>query len=531
MAYLILTFTLSLALAALLTHRGRSVAVRLGIVDRPGGRRRHEGAIPRTGGWSVFLAALVTLGGITTAGVLPPLLDPASEPALIHLGLASLGVFLVGAVDDVRGLPAGAKFAVEVLVAAWLFRSGLGLGSVSLGGGAEFALPVWADLALTVFWFVGMANAFNLIDGHDGVAGGVALLALSSLSYAAMLQGNSAIAVPALALSGAILGFLLFNLPPASIFLGDAGSLFLGFALAGLGLLGVREGPGGSIPVLVPLLALGLPVLDTGLAVLRRVLRGVPIFAPDRGHIHHRLRDMGYPRAAVTLFMWGLAAVFSLAAVMLLTRDPMVTAVGLVLVLTVSVLAVRWMETPELMELARTVLRAVGQRRAIPGNVGLREAVHELERVSDPEGLDRALEQVCRHSRCAQMEVWLPPEWGALEQGDTRFRCDTFGVSWRDGGDLAEDSWEITLRLALAGSRVGRLSLRYHAGGQDALAHLDPILRKLRPTLCTALDRLRGTPAGDGVGGGADDAAPPPGDVPPGVRPSRTRPPPEGRSG
>ncbi|HSG49521.1 MAG TPA: MraY family glycosyltransferase, partial [Longimicrobiales bacterium] len=332
------------------------------------------------------------------------------------------------------------------------------------------------------------------IDGHDGVAGGVALLALATISYAAVLNGNTPVAIPALALSGAVLGFLLFNLPPATVFLGDAGSLFLGFSLAGLGLIAVRTGPDDSVPLLVPVLALGLPVLDTSLAIFRRFLRGDPVFRPDRGHIHHRLRDMGYPKTVVTLFMWGLAAIFSLVAVMLLTQDPLLTSVGLTLAITVSLVAIRWLETPEVMELGRAVQRAFGQRRAFAQNVRLRDAVQLLDRASTAEEVHQALDHAFRDSGSDYIELSLPGDWDPILSGHPAFYRESFGFGWSAGRADIPELWEISVKLELSTARVGRLSLRYARPGSEALAHVDSIVRKLRPALCDALDRLLAEP-------------------------------------
>lgn len=492
MVALLLTFALALVCSVMATFWVRDLGFRLGIVDHPDGfRRMHGQAIPRVGGIAVCLGAALAILIPVALGLEAEWMSQAIPSALVPLALGALVIFVLGLVDDIRDLSALTKFGVEVAVAVGLYWAGLRVGSVSLSDTMVVTLPAAVDLTLTVFWFVGMANAFNLIDGHDGVAGGVALLALATISYAAVLNGNTPVAIPALALSGAVLGFLLFNLPPASVFLGDAGSLFLGFSLAGLGLVAVRGGgEAGSVPVLVPTLALGLPVLDTSLAIFRRFLRGDPVFRPDRGHIHHRLRDMGYPKTVVTLVMWGLAGIFSLVAVMLLTRDPMLTGVGLTLAATVSLVAVRWLETPEIMELGRAVQRAFVQRHTIAQNVRLRDAVQLLGTATTATELDEALDHAFRDSHCDHIELWVPGDWEAVLAPHPRFDRESFGVSWKAGEEDASELWEISVTLELSTPKVGRLSLRYVNPGTDALAHVDSIVRKLRPALCAALDRV-----------------------------------------
>lgn len=510
MLTLLLTFGLALACSVLATYWVRDLGFRLGVVDHPDAVRRvHGRATPRVGGWAVFLGAGAATLVPLAIGMAPAWVAPQLTEGLIPLGVGALAVFVLGLVDDLRDLRARTKFAVEVGVAVALFYAGLHIGTVSLGDAAAFTLPAWLDLPLTVFWFVGMANAYNLIDGHDGVAGGVALLALATISYAAVLNGNTPVAIPALALSGAVLGFLLFNLPPATVFLGDAGSLFLGFSLAGLGLIAVRTGPDNTVPLLVPVLALGLPVLDTSLAIMRRFLRGEPVFRPDRGHIHHRLRDMGYPKTVVTLFMWGLAGIFSLVAVMLLTQDPLLTSVGVTLAIAVSLVAIRWLETPEVMELGRTIHRALGQRHAIAQNVRLRDAVQLLDRAASAEDVDQALTHAFRDSGADHIEFRLPADWEEVLSGHPSFVREACGIAWTEGDGDVSGLWEVSVRLDLSTPEVGRLSLRYARPGPEALAHVDSVVRKLRPALCAALDRLLAEPPGvgpPGAGEGADEA-------------------------
>jgi UDP-GlcNAc:undecaprenyl-phosphate GlcNAc-1-phosphate transferase len=502
MLALLVTFGLSLACAVLVTLWARRRGAELGIVDHPDGhRRRHDRAIPRVGGVATFVAAVAGVAATSAFGLAPSLLDPTLVQGLGPLLLAASIMFGLGLVDDVRNLGAGAKFLIEVLLAAGLFAAGVRLGSISIGEGLVVALPPTVDLALTILWFVGMTNAFNLIDGHDGVAGGVALLALATISYAAVVQGNEGIALVTLALSGAVLGFLLFNLPPASVFMGDAGSLFLGFSLAGLGLIAVRGTPGDPVPILVPLLAMGLPVLDTALAIFRRLLRGDPFFRADRGHIHHRLHDLGYPRTVVTLLMWGIAGVFSLVSLMLLPQDPLLTAIGLTMAVTVSLITLRWLETPEIAELGRAAQRAFLQRSTIRQNVRLRDAVQLLDDARTPDELHGALRHAFRDSLCAHIELWVPADWESVLEPHPDFDSDSFGMVWRAGDQEAGDAWEISVALELSTPRAGRLSLRYGTGGSDSTDNVESIVRKVRPSLCRTLDRLlesQGAPEGEG---------------------------------
>lgn len=505
---LLLTFLLALVVSVVATFFVRDLGFRLDLVDRPDGvRKMHHASIPRVGGMAVLAGTVLAIIVPVLAGFEPGWAVRTIPTGVLPLGIAGLVIFCLGLADDFMDLNARLKFGVEGVVAAGLFVAGLRIGTVSVGPDFLVEMPVVLDFVITVMWFVGMSNAFNLIDGHDGVAGGVALLALATISYAAVLNGNSVVAIPALALSGSVLGFLLFNLPPASVFLGDAGSLFLGFTLAGLALIGARPDLGGAVPIMVPILALGLPVLDTSLAVFRRFLRGDPVFSADRGHIHHRLRDRGYPKPVVTLFMWGISGMFALMAVMLMAQDALLTGVGVTLAISLSLVAIRWLETPEIMELGRAVQRAVVQRRAIRPNVFLRGAVDLLQDVRDARGLDRALRHAFQDSRADLVEVWVPSNWEGVLTDHEAFHKESFGVSWKLGEEDPAEIWEISVALELSSPKVGRLSLRFVDPSPDSLAHVDSVVRKLRPALCATLDRLLPPDDRDGRERSEEDAS------------------------
>jgi UDP-GlcNAc:undecaprenyl-phosphate GlcNAc-1-phosphate transferase len=216
-------------------------------------------------------------------------------------------VFLTGLWDDLRGLPPIAKLIAQGAAAAVAFGLGLRVEVLSLGPTMDLPLG-WVSLPLTILWVVGVTNAFNLIDGLDGLATGIALVALSTTLVVALLLGNLEVVVVCLALIGALLGFLPYNFNPARIFLGDSGSLFVGFMLAILSVHGSLKSAT-AVLVIVPLFALALPLLDTLLAIARRWLRGVPLSGADARHIHHQLLAVGFThrRAVVVLYVAAIA--------------------------------------------------------------------------------------------------------------------------------------------------------------------------------------------------------------------------------
>ncbi len=301
--------SVSFILALVLTPLCRNLFRLLGVVDHPDGlRKTHVMPVPRIGGVPLFLAYLGTLAVL--------LLMPGSAPYVksgLPLGLRLLPamalVFLTGLLDDIRGLKPWQKLACQLLAAGIAFWAGVAIKNV---GGV--AIPSSLSLPLTVVWLVGCANAFNLIDGMDGLATGAGLFATVTMLLGGLLSNNFTLALAIVPLAGALLGFLRYNFNPASIFLGDSGSLTIGFLLGCYGVLWSQKGAT-MLGMTAPLMALAVPLLDTGLAIARRFLRRQPIMSADTGHIHHRLLARGLTPSKTALILYaacGIAASLSL---------------------------------------------------------------------------------------------------------------------------------------------------------------------------------------------------------------------------
>ncbi|MFN7918870.1 MAG: MraY family glycosyltransferase [Bryobacteraceae bacterium] len=298
-------------LALLLTPFVRDAARKWGFVDQPDGRRKlHSRPIPRVGGVAIVLAYVASFGllSVLPYGVLPFDLSRAADGGLRLLPAVGL-VFLTGLWDDLRGLKPWQKIAGQTLAALLAYLCGFGIEQFR-----GFELNPALSLIVTVAWLVGCSNAVNLLDGMDGLAAGVGFFAATTTVIAALIQNNAMLAIATAPLAGALLGFLRYNFNPASVFLGDSGSLLVGFLLGAFGLIWTTK----SATVLgmtAPMMALAIPLLDAGLAVVRRAMRNQPIWAGDRGHIHHRLLAAGLTprRAALLLYAaCGLTAAFSL---------------------------------------------------------------------------------------------------------------------------------------------------------------------------------------------------------------------------
>ena len=290
----------AMILVPLLRHWGLST----GTVDQPDARKVHKTPIPRLGGIAIFM------GFLFSAQVFIP-----GSREVRGLLAGALVMFLTGLIDDLYGLPPRRKFLGEIgacLVAILVSRIYIHhLGN--LFGFGVVRLDPWVGIPFTVFALVGVINALNLIDGLDGLAGGVSVIALFSFGTLGLLSHNSAVAALCAALLGSVLGFLKYNFYPARIFMGDSGSLVVGFVLGALAVF-LTQMPGATVPPVIPVIILGLPILDTIWVMTRRSLHGQSPFAPDKTHLHHKFLNLGFQHRFTVLLIYGLSlfwAIFS----------------------------------------------------------------------------------------------------------------------------------------------------------------------------------------------------------------------------
>lgn len=297
----------SLLIALIVTPIVRDIFRSYNVVDRPGKRKVHPYPIPRVGGIAIAIAYAISLYS-----------GPGAKDALSSADLSAWQiipgaalVFFTGLLDDFFSLRPRFKLLGVAAAASLVYWSG-----VRVGLAAGHPLSPWVDYPATVFWLLLTSNALNLIDGLDGLCAGMGLMSTLTLFTAAVLTHNTPLAYATFPLAGALLGFLCFNLNPATVFLGDSGALLIGFLLGCYGMIWTQKAST-LLSMLVPLLALSVPLLDVSLSVLRRFLRHKPIFGADKGHIHHRLLDRGLSpgRAVLVLYLVAaLAAAFALLA-------------------------------------------------------------------------------------------------------------------------------------------------------------------------------------------------------------------------
>ncbi len=428
-------FLIALLSALALTPLARRLALRAGVLDHAlSSRKVHGQPIPRLGGVAIVAAFFAAVGALALGSdeVRALLLAEGTRSgALLAGGLVIAGL---GLYDDLRGAGAGVKLAVEAAVAAGLYAAGWRIDAVALPLLPPLELG-WLSLPVTVLWVAGVTNAVNLIDGLDGLAGGVAALAALALGALAGLGGSPLAALLAVALAGAALGFLRMNLHPATIFMGDTGSLFLGFVLSALA-LGARHEPSGAVTLLSGALVLGVPLADTTLAIGRRALRGAPLFRADRGHLHHRLLAAGLGHRGAVAALHGCAAALAAAALALAAGGAAVDALVLAVLLVGGAAALRALGLHH----APVAALLAERRRNLVRRAELRAACAEVRRAAD------------------WSELW-PPVRAAAE------RLGADGVALRIAA-ARPGAAEATFSAGEAGGEARRVAAPLAAGGR-----------------------------------------------------------------
>ncbi len=372
----------SFAISVILTPIFRDVFRSYGVVDKPDKTRKlHKHPIPRVGGIAIAAAYVACFFVV-------PLITKISfheELSLVLDLLPAVGViFAVGIIDDLVGLKPWQKLLGQLAGAVIAYFSGVRVVDV-----VGFSTHFWS-LPVTVLWLLTCTNAFNLVDGMDGLAAGVGLFATLTIFIAALLHGNAPLAMATFPLAGCLLGFLCYNFNPATIFLGDSGSLLIGFLL---GCYGVIWGQKSAtlLGMTAPMMAVSIPLIDVALAIARRTIRRQPIFSADRGHIHHRLLDRGLtPRRAVLVLyaICSLVALFSL--LQSLSHNDRVSSAIILAFFAVAWVGIQYLGYAEF-SVAGRVLFSGNFQRTLKGQLDLHNLEKDLEKASSVEECWKAL--------------------------------------------------------------------------------------------------------------------------------------------
>ncbi|WP_251213203.1 glycosyltransferase family 4 protein [Adlercreutzia murintestinalis] len=335
---------LAVAIAATiaLTPLAKKIAFACGAIDYPDKRRINTEPMPRMGGIAIFGGVIASIIVLEIGTNLWGWIDPFYSYLGFHLNywLLGLGVcimFAVGVIDDIRNLSAKAKLLGQIVSACFVASSGLLLSNIQnpLADGEFIQFGLWA-YPITVFYLVAFANIINLIDGLDGLASGISAISAATIFTFSVMSSRFDAAILSVIIFGVCVGFLRFNFNPASIFMGDSGALTLGLALGIVSLLAVARSTL-FISLMVPIMAAGVPVIDTAMAIIRRTRAHQPIDAPDRGHIHHRLLSAGFSQRKTVLIMWGWTLLLAACSIVIAESDGIFRVIVIIVAAAVTV--------------------------------------------------------------------------------------------------------------------------------------------------------------------------------------------------
>ncbi|KAA6447933.1 MraY family glycosyltransferase [Bacillus atrophaeus] len=306
MVRIVVAFFVSLLTVLIITPIVKKLAIKIGAVDQPSNRKVHDKIMPRMGGLAIFIGVIA---GVAAAGIY-------NETRMTAITVGAFMIVILGIIDDKYQLSAKIKFLIQIIVAIMIVSTGLKMEFFSVPFLAERFELGWMAYPLTVFWIVGITNAMNLIDGLDGLAAGLSVIGLSTIAVMALSGGKILILSLSLVVIASTLGFLFYNFHPAKIFMGDTGSLFLGYVISILSLLGLYKSVT-LFSIVIPIIILGVPIFDTTFAIIRRILNKQPISAPDKSHIHHRLMAFGLSHRMAVIIIYLIGFIFSISAILL----------------------------------------------------------------------------------------------------------------------------------------------------------------------------------------------------------------------
>ena len=401
----------------------------------------------------------------------------------------ALIIFLLGLYDDLHPIGPYRKFGVQAVAAVLLYLSGFGIHQLDLFSAGRI-LQTAVGLPLTVLWVLLITNAFNLIDGLDGLAAGSALFSTIVVLAVSLLIPNPMVTCLTIALAGAILGFLRFNFHPASIFLGDSGSLFIGFMLSALALAGSQKAPT-MVAVAIPVISFGVPILDVMLAVVRRFLGGKPLFSGDNDHIHHKLLKRGLSQRTAVLVLYGATAGFALLSLFLIHDAGMIALVLMIIGIGVW-LGVQHLHYGEFAEL-RALFQWTGQRRGIiVNNLQIRRATELLSACAEFEHLCQTLKDALEPLGFDGFLISGPHLDGIPQWSFAPFRRTSDGSLRYDWGEYrsSEPEWELRFELLTSsGSRWGQFSVFRECSEEPLLVDINLLSGEFRRTLTDAAQR------------------------------------------
>src|SRR5215471_10398397 len=459
-------------------------------------RHMHSSPLPRLGGVAIFLTFCVCMAVGAFWEIRHPQMHSSSflKTLATIFGPAAM-VFLLGVYDDLRGVGPYVKFTVQGIAATMLYMGGLRIVNIPVVFG-DRVLPWYVGWAFTVIWVLAITNAFNLIDGLDGLAAGSALFSTMVVFVVALLHGPALVQLMTIALAGAILGFLRYNFNPATIFLGDSGSLLIGFLLSALALYGAEKAPT-IVAVAIPIVSFGLPILETVLSIIRRLISGRPVFTADREHIHHKLLQHGMTHRQVVILLYGVSAIFAMLSLFLLW--PTGSSLGLVLtVLGIGIwIGVQHLGYLEFGEIARVAQRTLNQPQIFVNILEIRRATEELKAARDYEQVRCILLDAFASNDFDGFELLLHLRPGEMVPSElieppsgrrpNSFRWSKPGLPKSTDSELA---WKLSLELLSSANQLrGTLTAHRVYSARELQLDVNLLTREFPVALADALDR------------------------------------------
>lgn len=481
-------FVVSLAMSAVMSRLVRDIANERGwALTADTARNMHKRAVPRVGGIAILGSVVLVVAMAAIASKLLHL--DYSFPSTTFLGLLgpTLMIFCLGLVDDCRPLSPYLKFGVQILAAGWLFLNGFRVTHLSLLFGQREMGNV-AALALTVFWVLLITNAFNLLDGLDGLAAGSALFSCMVVFIISLITGNVPAEAVTIALAGAIVGFLRYNFNPATIFLGDCGSLVIGFVLSAVSLASSEKATT-AVAVAIPVVSFGLPILDTSIAVLRRFLSGKPLFRADVEHIHHKLLERGLSHRQAVVVLYAVSALFALISLLLLSpKSGNITVVLSVIGLGVF-FGLQHLGYHEMDELRRLVRTTWEQKTIISNNLAIRRAADQLAGARTSHDVLRILKTAFENNEYDGFELSFAPElpasFGSLPM------IPPLQWAWHREEANHTRGWQLRLELLSARGEVrGCFSICRGYTKRSLRGDIDCLTAEFASALSSALQRV-----------------------------------------
>ena len=488
----LLCFLASIFLSLVLTQWVRAYATSRGWVCRPElDRHIHTKSLPRIGGVAIFVSFMA----IATLSVLIPKwmglhISLPSHRAILSIFGSGLVIFALGLYDDIRGLGPYWKFAIQAIAAGILYAGGVGVQRLDLFS-VGHPLRTMIALPLSIIWVLLITNAFNLIDGLDGLAAGSAFFSTLILFITSLSVSNPMVTLLTITLAGVILGFLRFNFHPASIFLGDSGSMFIGFMLAALALEGSQKAPT-MIAVAIPVISSGFPILDVVLAVSRRFLGGRPLFSGDRDHIHHKLLKRGLSQRHAVLVLYGVTSIFALLSLVVL-HDAAKIALVLTIIGIGVAFGVEYLGYAEFSEVKEVLRRAAARKRLIANNVEVRHAIEALNSCADINAACKILKNSLQFVGFDGLRIGHSLTHVFSDIDGLPFELTTNGEFQSFWNDVRKNKSTVELRFELTTDMhrsLGHFSLLRVANENPLLVDFNLLSRDFRIALAQTLVRL-----------------------------------------